>query len=483
MIHRYKEVSIIYGGRGRRYAEALSDKITKISTEDRYPIHATIINERILTRELLTDVMRLFKESEFCVTFLTKEDCFEAGNIQKKRLRQNVVFEMGMALIELGRERCILLSDFNVKDADFDLPSDMNSLEILPFDEDNFAAVLDDVVDKLLKLSQSSIVTEEKFETIPRYDSLLTRSEYRVDYDNIFADRPIPLAVEGKNFYDDILYDWIRECRSLPHYDEKCVYLLERIGFLPIFGKISAAVEFMKQSEVLIESYQASDIQYYGNTELLDLIKNTVRCVIEYTLLKTENGAGDNRLRHYKRLLKKMLMKGIPSDKEINPLISLVYYDYLGLTYLRIYRIENSESSLRQAKESFLKALTYCEKVDLGLEIWKGFLTYNLARVFADSNEPNEAENYFIEAYEIRNDWLKVSKYNVTVRNALSSEYFIAKIDYIDMCRKFELMSPEEIQDEYSDMEKELDFYSDIDDKVDRLIYVRQLLKNRMSKQ
>ena len=92
MIQRYKDVSIIYGGSGRRYAEALNDKLTKISQEERYPIQATIINEKILTRELLTDVMRLFKESEFCVTFLTKEDYCTIGNIEKKRLRQNVVF-------------------------------------------------------------------------------------------------------------------------------------------------------------------------------------------------------------------------------------------------------------------------------------------------------------------------------------------------------------------------------------------------------
>lgn len=221
VIQRYKDVSIIYGGNGRRYAEALSDRLTKISTDERYPIQATIINERILTCELLTDVMRLFKESEFCVTFLTREDCCLIENVEKQRLRQNVVFELGMALIELGRERCILLSDFDVKDSDFDLPSDMNSLEILQFDANNLEGVLDDVVDKLLKLSQQSIVTSVEVDTIPKYDNLLTRADYWVDYENIFVERPITLASEGKDFFNDTLSYWISECKSLPHYDEK----------------------------------------------------------------------------------------------------------------------------------------------------------------------------------------------------------------------------------------------------------------------
>ena len=482
MIQRYKDVSIIYGGSGRRYAEALNDKLTKISQEKRYPIQATIINEKILTRELLSDVMRLFKESEFCVAFLTKEDYCMVGGIEKKRLRQNVVFEMGMALIELGRERCIILSDFDVKESDFDLPSDMNSLEILPFDGENLDEVLDDVIDKLLKLSQKSVVTGVGLESIPKYDYLLTRKKYWVDYENIFVERPITLASEGKDFFTDTLVYWITECKSLPHYDEKCIYLLERIGFLPIFGKIPAAVDFMDQAEELVASYRPSDIGYYGDTRLLDFTKNLVQCVIDYTILKTKDINAHSRVRKYKSLLQNMLSETAPTLDTVNPLIMVAYYDYIGLTYLRIYREENKESDLLKAKEAFVTALKYVSSVDLAMQIWSGFLNYNLARVFSEYDDPDQAKEYYEKAITIRGRWLKASNYNVTVRNALSSEYFIARIDYIDMCRKFDLMSPEEIQDEYSDMEKELDFYSDIDDKIDRLIYVRQLLKNRMSK-
>lgn len=479
MIQKYKDVSIIYGGSGRRYAEALSDRLAKISAQERYPLQATVINERILTRELLTDVMQLFRKSELCVAFLTREDCCLVDRAEKKRLRQNVVFELGMALIELGRERCILLSDFDVKASDFDLPSDMNSLEILAFDEKNLETVLQDIVDKLLTLSQSSVLTGVETDAIPKYDRLLTREEYWVDYENIFAGRPMTLASEGKNFFHDTLSYWIAECRSLPHYDEKCIYLLERIGFLPIFGKAPATVAFMEQAEELIECYHPSDIKYYGDSELLDFVKNLVQCVIDYTLIKTESKDDAELGRKYKRLLQDMLSESVPENDAVNPLLLVCYYDYLGLTHLRVYRSEKNPADLQKAQDAFLTAQKHVSSVDMSLQIWSGFLAYNLARVYAEGGDSETSERYYKKAIRIRSRWLKTSNYNVTVRNALSYEYFIAKINYIDMCKSFGLMTAEEIQTEYSYIEKELDAYSDIDDKLDQLIYIRQLLKDK----
>lgn len=47
------------------------------------------------------------------------------------------------------------------------------------------------------------------------------------------------------------------------------------------------------------------------------------------------------------------------------------------------------------------------------------------------------------------------------------------------MCQKFEFISLDEVQIEYSYVEKELNAYSGIDDKLDQLIYIKQLLKAR----
>lgn len=62
MIQGYKNISIIYGGTGREYAQTLKKKIEDISNAERFPICARIINDRVLTRELLHDVMKQFKE-------------------------------------------------------------------------------------------------------------------------------------------------------------------------------------------------------------------------------------------------------------------------------------------------------------------------------------------------------------------------------------------------------------------------------------
>ena len=49
MIQRYMDISIIYRDNKRRYAEASSERRTKISIEERYPIRATIIISLRLT--------------------------------------------------------------------------------------------------------------------------------------------------------------------------------------------------------------------------------------------------------------------------------------------------------------------------------------------------------------------------------------------------------------------------------------------------
>lgn len=481
MISGYKTVSIIYGGSGKKYADALNERIKEVAGEKRYPIQAAIINEKILTRELLTDVMGLFRQSEFCVVFLTEEDVCLTESGKKKRLRQNVVFELGMALIELGRERCLLMSDFDVKSADFDLPSDMNSLEIRCFKPEEVETVLGDIIETLLKFSRRSIVTGVKSEGIPNYGNLLLREEYRIDYENIFAERPITLAAEGSNFLTDTLKYWLSECGSLPYYDEKCVYLLERIGFLPMFGKVPAAVEFMEQAERLIDNYQDRDIRYYGGVELLDFTRNLIQCIIDYTILKTKDISEEGRIRGYETLLQNFTSEIMP-EKTINPLIKVVYYDYIGLTYLRLYRMGCGKSNLENAKASFLKALEYVPSVDMSMQIWAGFLNYNYARVLAESGDA-DADAYYKKVIKIRSRWLKNSHYNITIRNALSYEYFIAKIDHIDAAVKFNLMTPAEVQNEYNYVEKELNTYSEIDEKLDGLIFIRNLLEERKNRQ
>lgn len=477
MIAKYKTISIIYGGQGRRYAQLLNDRITAVAKKERYPIAAKMIMESILTRELLSDVMDLFRESEFCVAFLTADDICVIGETNHYRLRQNVVFEIGMALIQLGRERCILLSDFDGMTANVELPTDMNSLEIRQFAPDRVDDVIEDVLRKILKDSGHSLLTGIASEEIPRYNDLLTRKEYYMDYQNLFAQQLYAQPLEGHRFFQAILESWYEECAALPHYDERCVYLFERLGFLPILSGIPEADSFMARSADLVENYKVWDIQYYHDTELLNFVRDLAANTIEYTRIKTS--AGGNKEYLYERLLERFQEEELLGAHTINPLILIVYYDYLGLTHLKLSNTDRGQAHLKCAQEAFTKALSYVDRVDMSMQIWAGFLYFNLARTYAGQSDPGTADGCFKKAIRIRERWVKRSTFNVTIRNALSYEYFLAKVAHLEMCERFGLLDGERVRREFEKLEAELNTYSDFGDYADPLSVIRRTLMER----
>lgn len=477
MIQKYKKVSIIYGGEGKKYAEILDSRINELACKERYPLCSSIIMESVMTRELLSDVIDLFKQSEFCVVFLTADDFVSTSQEKKKRLRQNVIFELGMALIQLGRERCILLSDFDMSSSDFELPSDMHSLEFKKFDPNKTDEVIRDVIIKILKLSNESILGGMATSDTPQYDNLLYRGKYYVDYENIFNIANVHIHKEGTSFLKGILAAWLNECSTLDYYDEKCIYLFERIVFLPIFGKIPEAQQWLFESGRQLSNYTEKDIDYYGDTKILDFVCSLIKNIVEYTNIKITNN--NPNVSCYKKLLEAFLSEPIPFNTDINPLVAIVYYDYLGLTYMKLYNCTKDVCLVRKAQDSFEKAMDYVGRVDMSMKIWAGFINYNIARAIERNGNINESEKYYKTAIRIREGWIKCTNYNITVRNALSFEYFIARIDYLEMRRKNNLISEIDARKEYEDIENELDMYSDVEDKLEQLLFVRRLLKEK----
>lgn len=470
MISKYKNVAVIYGGKGRNYAEALHKSILKISDEERYPICSKLIMETILTSELLSDVMELFRQSEFCVGFLTADDVVLSEN-QTYRLRQNVVFELGMALMQIGRERCILLSDFDSRAAGFELPSDMNSLEIRQFDPDDINKVIHDAIEKILQNSKISIVSETCSELIPQYDNLLTRETYYINHENLFLSKQARMVNGSSNYFQQILRQWYEECSSLYHYDEKCIYLLERLCFLPLFGCTQEVNTFMKKVADLAYDYKIWDINYYHhNVELLNFVRDLVQGVIEYSHIKTLKIPEKSTA--FKKVLDNFLAQNIPEYDSCNPLILLVYYNYLGLTYLKL-------SKAQEAKVAFEQASQYESRVDMSMQIWGGFLYYNMARTCVLLGDLKNANTLFKKAIRIRERWLKVTSFYTKIRNALSFEYFLAKLSYLEMCDENGLLTKAEIQQEYALLEKEIDSYSEEDNSIETLIEIRKRLNKK----
>ena len=484
MIERYKTVSIVYGGSGGDYARTLNKMINDYEKENRYPITSRIVMESILTKDILDEVSKLFRETEICIAILTAEDCCIKGEDQVYRLRQNVVFELGMAFFHLGRERCILLGDFGDKLSQVEIPSDMSSLDIRFFNQETQMQVFEEVLKKVLQLSRVPSLQSEAKKEVPQYDNLLCRSRYYVDYGELFRRYDKKIGLKNKDYLQNLLADWLAECKSLKYFDERLMYVFERIAFLPIFGKQKALENFYVSVEEIVGDYGERDIDYYQNAALLKYAKNVFTVVNNYIKYKMVDGWNPG-LDDYEELLFNLKLNPPPKGVQINPLVEVLYYDYMGLIHMHIYSHTHAAENLAEAKFCYEKIINeYLDKLDLGLSVWAGFLYYNLARLYGKIWQLNPSQisqddvlNTFFRATSIRKKWLTVGGFNSMIKNALSYEYFIAKIDYIQQMKAFGTKSKEDISSEYQKVEGEIESYCNDDERLERLMYVQEKLR------
>lgn len=485
MIKKYKTVSIIYGASGRTYAKNLNDKITAMERELRHPICSSIVMESILTNDILSSVISIFKETEICIAILTADDCCDAEGKRRLRLRQNVVFELGMALFHLGRENCILLSTFDPNDGGIELPSDMKSLEIKYFDNKNMDSVFNSVLEKILVIGADGEQGEHPCVTLTKNDSLFYRSEYYIDYEDLFKGNQGVMHIAGRNYGQSVLDYFYTECASLKHYDERAIYFLERIGILFAFSKNVNATAWYERVQGLLGHYAASDIQdCNSDRDTINAVRDLCGAVIRYTLLKSDpsNPPGEY---DYANLCEEFSLISFLDIDAVNPLIATVYYDYLGLTYMKLYGFTKDKEHIKRAIECFEITLDkYVDKIDLGLSIWAGFLYFNLARAYdklldfkdEDAEYAKRAAFAFGKSVVARKRWISGSYFNDHVRYILSYEYFCAKIEHVHLLDKYSLKSKAYIEGEYQRIEGELNTYCSMDERLEGLTGVMEML-------
>lgn len=480
MLKQYKTVSIIYGGSGAKYAQQLNKMITARAEQSRYPIASKIVMENVLTGDLLTSVIRLFTDSEFCVTFLTADDCCQVGEETFYRVRQNVVFELGMAIFRLGREKCILLSDTDPMDRRVELPSDLKGLDIKYFNPENQEQVFQAVLDKILQMSAGRATG-----AIPQYDHLLKRTDYFVDYEDLLAASSHLASQEGSSYLKCVLKQWLAECASFLHYEERCLYFLERIGFLPMFGRHRWVYDWLVSVEQLLGQYNSDDISYCGSRQL-SFLRNVAFTVSAYTKMKLQNQIEPGFCDH-EELLQQMLMEPHDQSGVTNPLAATVYYDYLGLIYMNLYDFGKDPEHLQQAVNCFDRVMSqYVEHTDMSLGIWSGFVGYNLARCYikqykrtGDSECAQKAQWMLMRASMVRKRWLSGAGFNATIRSALSYEYFICKIEQISAMKLMHSREDTAILQEFKRLEGELESYMSQEEQLERLRFVQELLDKR----
>lgn len=484
MIKQYKMVSIVYGGSGAQYAKRLNELIKSRANANRYPINSLIVMDNIMTGDLLENVMELFQKSEICVAILTADDCCINNGTQVYRLRQNVIFELGMAVFRLGRNRCILLSDFDRSDPRYELPSDIQKMDIRHFTEDNIDEVFGDVLDKILQLSRSSADLSTLSEAIPQYNNLLDRDVYYVDYQDLFCSYSNLSSLEGNAYLKQILNEWEKEIKSLNHYDERSLFFFERIVFVPMFGRVPWVIDWCKNCLGNLSQYSREDVDYCGKKRL-EFISNLIRVLCDYTRIKLQNnytpGYSD-----FEELYESL--KETPCYESVkNPLIAAIYHDYLGLICMKMFEFSGEENLIKEAIENFENIMNdYVDKIDLSLNIWQGFITFNLARAYIkhyiltkDKETANKALKLFSRATRKRKVWTDVSMFNPTIRNALSYEYFISKIEHINAMVVTGEKLPENTAEDYKKIESELEAYLSKDEQLEGLRFVQKLINDK----
>lgn len=332
----------------------------------------------------------------------------------------------------------------------------------------------------ILYLSESPFSTEEAAKTsdVP----LLCRENYYVDYDRILSDCAPNIADAPQS----ILHKWIDECAKLPRYDERCLKIVERIGFLPAFGKKADKKWFLAKAKELIYRFDETDIRDYDGTELLIFARSVLLGVIEYIeaqleIIIPEAASGDLQ-KKIANMLQRFLTIPVPESRTVNPLLLVAYYDYLGLVYYRNYLYQHAPEHLTAAMQATETALRNAKKVDMHLQIWSAFLTYNLGRIYSALEMHEKALQNIRTAVILRQGLAESPFFGEELKADLYFEYLLAKIIHTDIQKRTGIISEDAAQAEYRVISDEAEAGYGQHDRGDTQSYIRSLLCSRMEK-
>ncbi len=238
MIQEYKKISIIYGQSGRDCAKAIHRKLQKLHDEKGMPVVSYLLAEELLSSEdIVSRVKDIIVSSAQCIILLTFDDA------DKTRVRQNVLIEIGMALVLVGRERCYVVSERPFLPDDF--PSDirgalnLNCLDIRNADET--AEKITAVMTKKLKIKTQSKILEDR--------------RYVYDYMKLLSDVPGYIFEEKPDLQmEHILDTWQGKISQFTFTEERICYILERVIFLSIFPGKNKLLQTMAQMKDLIRT-------------------------------------------------------------------------------------------------------------------------------------------------------------------------------------------------------------------------------------
>ena len=440
MISKYKNISIIYGGSGAECAEAIHQNLIQNHVSFYYPIKSLIMKKEILSSaNIMETVQNIISNSSACVIILTFDD------IDNTRVRQNVLIELGMALAYIKKENCFFLCDKHELPDDF--PSDLKGF-VNPnyFDKSN--------LEHTAECTAKEIISHLSLECT---ENICFNYPYQYNR-KILADIPNEILEKGMIAQlHGILDEWIKIIKEFDFVSERIMYILERIEYLPVFNNDANMERFLNEAYDLITPTK-TDIAN-GNSEKYVDVCNFIKCLIDYTQLKTRkdvmnyiSNPGNNKrqdeacYKRFRRISKDIneFIATFQNSGQYNWLIQIAAYDYAALADLKqLKHIKPSDDEymviLDKAIRNFDSAIKIAKKQDIQSDnMWLGYLAFNIARAYAlkfkITKNPELIEliyDYLEHCIEIRHTWVIRNPFHGIFATALSYEYFLAsKYDY-----------------------------------------------------
>lgn len=97
----------------------------------------------------LETLMNVVEQFDFAAMILSPDDLLESRNVAMTSPRDNVLFELGLFMGRLGRNRTFIIHE---KDANLKLPSDLAGITISPYKKrDNLSAALSPTCTPIIK--------------------------------------------------------------------------------------------------------------------------------------------------------------------------------------------------------------------------------------------------------------------------------------------------------------------------------------------
>ena len=485
MLNSYKKISIIYGGSGKEYATKIENELNRLHQEEHYPISVEDLNTDWVGHNILQSVVDAIKNSDLIYIIFTlddigskKSDFDEKGNdALRGRLRQNVLIELGMALVVSGKhtENIRVVANFNKNDLGDDFPSDIReSLSIREFKDGHFDEILESVK-KHIKCDFGVKPTT----------NILHEANAIEDFENVFDE------FEKYNLYsdkkiktlNDILSLWVPAIEGFTFPEEKLLYCLERIKALPVFGNGPKLNEWIKKfREKSIIQCDTSHPDY----RFIKLVQDITNACFEYTIIKTDDNTEDD-YEQYSELvlefksLEKKYYDFISNGVVFRPIIGFMLAEYYGLTLMRLVRIKNDYKHIDKAIEEFNKCIELSEVLDTTFRLYQGYTSFNLGRAHyyrylanGEKEDEEKFDEYMRTTLHIRRAWKDRDGFIQCYSNALSYEYFYAFSEFTFMKKKVNEISEDEYKSDLKRIIEEIDEYICKDSELLKLYKVKQ---------